>query len=136
MSSAWTDLTYIRIDPGSLIPLDELSTISFCKLIPFFQTCKSLCHLHIPFMHSLSDYLPHIEIQAIFLYDLGLGYLSLQSEELLALVKWLHVAMPALPKVALRSRNGGHKVYNLFELAEDTFSAQNDTQGTSSAEAW
>ena len=136
MASAWTDLTSIRIDPGSLIPLDELATISFCDLIPFFQTCKRLRHLHIPFTHSLSDYLPHIEIQAIFLYDLGLGYLSPQSEELLALAKWLRVAMPALPEVVLRSRSGDCKIYDLFEFAEDTFSAQNDARGTSSAEVW
>ena len=134
MASAWTDLTSIRIDPGSLIPLDELTTISFCELIPFFQTCKCLRRLHIPFKHSLSDYLPHIEIQAIFLYDLGLGYLSPQSEELLALARWLRAAMPALPEVALMGSGGDCKIYNLFELVEDTFSTENDARGTSSAE--
>ena len=119
VANSWADLTSITIDPGYLIPLNGLSAVCFCDLLPFFQVCKRLRRLYIHFQHSLSNDLP-FGTQATQLYDLGLGYIPSRSKEILVLARWLQVAMPALPAITLVNRSGDRKSYNIDELTEDS----------------
>ncbi|EDR00051.1 uncharacterized protein LACBIDRAFT_334459 [Laccaria bicolor S238N-H82] len=118
MASAWTNLVSIRIDPGHLIPQDGDAAIPFQKLIAFFQVCKRLRQLYIPFQYAASDRLPCIP--ATFLYDLGLGYISPRSEEMLILARWLRVVAPALPEVSLVDGRGDIVVYSIYELIDES----------------
>ena len=125
MASTWTNLISIRIDPGHIIPQNGDAAIHFRNLVPFFQVCKRLRQLYIPFQHTASDHLPCVP--ATFLYDLGLGYISPRSEEILILARWLRVIAPALPEVSLVDGGGDVVVYSIYELIEepDVFGSAN-----------
>ena len=119
MASAWKNLISVRIDPGHLIAQDGDAAIPFRNLVPFFQVCKRLRQLYIPFQHTASDHLPCIPATT-FLYDLGLGYILPRSEEILILARWLRVVAPALPEVSLVDGRGEIIVYSIYKLIEES----------------
>ena len=118
MASAWINLISIEVDVGSIIPFDQHLSVSLPDLIPFFQACKSLRQLYIPFRYVISDHLPSHGIQAYGLLDLGLGYINPDSQNALAMARWLRMVAPGLPEIALVNLDGDTVVCDIEELTK------------------
>lgn len=118
MASAWVNLISIRIDVGSIVPFDRRLLVPISKLVPFFQACKHLRQLYIPFRYLISDHLPSSGIQAYALLNLGLGWVTPNSRDAVALGQWLGIVAPGLPEIELVDTNGDTVVCGIDELTK------------------
>lgn len=88
------------------------------RLVPFLQACKHLRQLYIPFRYLISDHLPSSGIQAYALLNLGVGWVTPNSRDAVALGRWLRIVAPGLPEIELVDTNGDTVVCSIDELTK------------------